>query len=151
MWNRKSNATSKKYWPNCGDPFFEHCATLKNRDVGRLPKNFFFCPSQNLTSQFLTHNGLKSPENFWDLQTERFRFSQHFIRILLNWSRYKIKFVSIGSNLNYLYKNTYTRSSLKGAFTNYVCIFWHLTTYLSPLVCTFYVVNLAFFWPPTHH
>ena len=51
----KSNATSKKYWPNRADPFFEHCATLKNRDVGRLPKNFFFCPSQNLTSQFLTH------------------------------------------------------------------------------------------------
>ena len=33
----------------------------------------------------------------------------------------------------------------KGAFTNYVCIFWHLTTYVPPLVCTFYVVNLAFF------
>ena len=29
----------------------------------------------------------------------------------------------------------------KGAFTNYVCIFWLLTTYLPPLVCTFYVVN----------
>ena len=33
----------------------------------------------------------------------------------------------------------------KGAFTNYVCIFWHLTTYVPPLVCTFYVVNIAFF------
>ena len=28
--------------------------------------------------------------------------------------------------------------------------FWHLTTYVPPLVCTFYLVNLAFFWPPTH-
>ena len=30
--------------------------------VGPLPKNFFFCPSQNLTSQFLTH--LRSLEWF---------------------------------------------------------------------------------------
>ena len=33
----------------------------------------------------------------------------------------------------------------KGAFTNYVCIFWHLTTYVPPLVCTFHLVNLVFF------
>ena len=32
---------------------------------------------------------------------------------------------------------------------NVACIFWHLTMYKPPLVCTFYVVNLAFFWPPT--
>ena len=38
----------------------------------------------------------------------------------------------------------------EGAFTSYVCIFWHLTMYVSPLVCTFYVVILVFFWPPTH-
>ena len=38
----------------------------------------------------------------------------------------------------------------KGAFTNYVYIFWQLTMYVSPLVFTFYVVNQAFFWPPTH-
>ena len=27
-----------------------------------------------------------------------------------------------------------------------ICIFWHLTTYVPPLGCTFYVVNLAFLW-----
>ena len=103
----KSNATSKKYWPNRADPFFEHCATLKNRDVGRLPKNFFFCPSQNLTSQFLTHNGLKSPENFENLQTEVLFFTTFHPQA----EPLQYPFISMGCNLNYLYKNTYTRSS----------------------------------------
>ena len=26
-----------------------------------------------------------------------------------------------------------------------ICIFWHFTMYLPPLVCTFYIVNVAFF------
>ena len=43
---------------------------------------------------------------------------------------------------NYSYKLV-TCMATKGAFTNYVCIFWHLTMYVPPLVCTFYVVNLA--------
>ena len=37
----------------------------------------------------------------------------------------------------------------KGAFTNYVCIFWHFWPGTS-LVCTFHLVNYTFFWPPTH-
>ena len=33
--------------------------------------------------------------------------------------------------------------------TAFAC-FGICTAYLPPLICTFYVVNLAFFWPPTH-
>ena len=40
-----------------------------------------------------------------------------------------------------VYSGWFLAKKSKGAFTNYVCIFWHLTTYLPALVCTFYVVN----------
>ena len=38
----------------------------------------------------------------------------------------------------------------KGPFTNYVCIFWNFLTTYAP-ICTFYVVNYMFFWPPTQY
>ena len=33
----------------------------------------------------------------------------------------------------------------RGAFTNYVCIFWHSLTRYVPIVYTSYVVNYTFF------
>ena len=46
------------------------------------------------------------------------------------------------------YKHVFV-CNCKGPFTNYVFIFWHFLPRTS-LVCTFYVLNYTFLWPPTH-
>ena len=60
----------------------------------------------------------------------------------LIWTRFSVR------NNKYDSKSPIVFS--KGAFKNYVCILWHFTTNVPPLVCTFYVVNVAFVWPLTH-
>ena len=87
-------------------------------------------------------------KTFYSKKALDYYLPPHIFQIFL-WPWYLKTFSKLNLGYNQLDQLVQTNEESfqlpQGAFTNYVCIYWHLTTYVPPLVCTLYVVNLAFF------